>query len=265
MILLLRRAMADPSHRYHRTERPNPDRAAVPFRVGNEGDVGACLDDSAEGTCDAPVAPGARYCLRTDVNRGYYLYGSRNCFHDEPLSAQSSGDFVSPTLGPGDVWPFLWRDSGKIATQYALQIGLPSTLTSALWEYADELGVPDLLKEYTSSTGEESEDEGERGEFFSSEGRAEQTEMWYLRYPPTGQGNNLHSVGAADESTHEEFLRTLAAGWLDSILEAIGSSLGTDSLAVYLIAFEGVSTGSGEQRQVVGTDTKGGAYKLLQR
>ena len=55
--------------------------------------------------------------------------------------------FVVPhDLRPGQVFPVVWRDGGKIVSQHALQVGLPDELAAALLAYADERGIIELLR-----------------------------------------------------------------------------------------------------------------------
>ena len=51
----------------------------------------------------------------------------------------------------------------------------------------------------------------------------------------------MHWISPANEKTHEEYLKVLARGNFDLVLQAIGKYLGLESLAVYHLTFIGVS------------------------
>jgi len=51
----------------------------------------------------------------------------------------------------------------------------------------------------------------------------------------------MHWISPADEKTHEEYLKVLAAGNFDKVLQGIGEYLGLESLVAYHLTFIGVS------------------------
>ena len=58
-----------------------------------------------------------------------------------------SGDFISPNLQPGEIFPFVWREDVKQVTPYAFIIGVPPELTRTLLDYCDELGLTDTMRD----------------------------------------------------------------------------------------------------------------------
>ncbi len=122
--------------------------------------------------------------------------------------ATIAGDFVTPDLQPGEMFPIVWRSDAKRVTDYAFQIGVPPELTAVLLNYADELGVTESLRELTGSRPLSLNADGRYGYKFQrlSDGRD-----WYVQRPPTKWRSNMHWISPADEATHEEYLRVLAA------------------------------------------------------
>ncbi|KAL9181996.1 hypothetical protein ACHAXT_012339 [Thalassiosira profunda] len=245
---------------------PDPPAGECPDSMGGmcqELQSRSSLPPAATPTIQASALPtGKTYCIYSTANARYYKFGTEDCFDDAPsLDGENEGaggdGLVRPHLQPGDVAPMLWRDSGKIASQYALQVGLPPQLIDTLADYADELGVTDLLREYTSSAP--MEEEG----IFLRPGGIDENWLWYATGPPDDWENNFHSVCPGDERTHEEFLRELAKGDFDSVLDAMGEALGEDSLAVYQMAFVGGSYSEREPEDYVCTGTGGRAYNLI--
>mmetsp|Transcript_8164 Transcript_8164/g.17651 ORF Transcript_8164/g.17651 Transcript_8164/m.17651 type:complete len:357 (-) Transcript_8164:6-1076(-) len=262
---------------------------------------------SAARTALSAVPTGKFYCPRNYVaNDDYYIYGNLNCFYDNPhhYSANNNGsnndsdsdinsdgsnsnattinaptgDFVNPHLNPGEVAPLLWRHNGKIVSQYALQVGLPPSLTSALLQHCHDSGITDHFQNYTSvhplPLNDEDSDEND-GQFLTLSSHAIENGRnysWYAQrqqsVPDSNDRNNVHFISPANENTHEHVLRTLAKGEFDSVLEGIGMSMSVESLMVYHVEFMAVSyyhSDDQDQNHVLeqqhdAIDTKGGMY-----
>ena len=147
------------------------------------------------------------------------------------------GDFITPNLEPGEMFPIVWRTDVKKATDYAFQIGLPPELTSALLEYCEKLGIIDALEELTGDDPLEVSHDGPTHDFFEfSDGNE-----WFVQRPPKKWTSNMHWISPADEKTHEEYLDVLAKGNFDAVLGAIGRYLGMEGLVAYHLTFIGVN------------------------
>jgi prolyl 4-hydroxylase len=132
-----------------------------------------------------------------------------------------------------EVAPILNTQS-EIATQHAFQMGLPSELISSLLSFANQWGVIDLLKKFTSQTPLE---DLSNGLFVTS---TTEQKQWYVQRP--AESSDMHYLSPGNEQGHEELLRVLMQeGHFQSVLEAMGKALNLDSLAAYQLTFAGVS------------------------
>ncbi|KAL7534680.1 LOW QUALITY PROTEIN: hypothetical protein ACHAWF_005945 [Thalassiosira exigua] len=114
------------------------------------------------------------------------------------------GDFVLPTLLPGELFPMLWQeDHTRVTPQKSCsRVRLrPDSRSSVLTLNGMIHSAPSLQK-------------------------------WQI---------NIHWISSADEKTHEEYLRVLAKGNFDLVLDAIGKYLGLNDLVAYQLTFIGVS------------------------
>ncbi|KAL7554352.1 hypothetical protein ACHAWF_017808 [Thalassiosira exigua] len=199
-----------------------------------EGTRGRCPFSCEVYVLDGPVAVGGvddavGVCVQNRT-------GLEECrtFEDDP---SIPGDFVAPHLEPGEMFPMLWREDRERVAPYAFQVGLPPELTSALLEYADDTGIADEMRRLTGDAPLrpiEGEDALRFQEF-------EDGTRWYVQRPPAKWQSNMHWISPADERTHEEYLKVLARGDFDLVLDAVGSYLGLKSLVAYHLTFIGVS------------------------
>jgi len=148
------------------------------------------------------------------------------------------GDFITPPLGPGEIFPILWRnDSARRTTDYAFQIGLPPELTSELLSFCNRLGITDLFRSLVGDDPIKPDKDDHTGKFFElTDGN-----RWYAQRPAKYWTSNMHWVSPADEKTHEEYLKVLAKGNFDMVLDALGKYLGLEGLVAYHLTFIGVS------------------------
>ena len=151
------------------------------------------------------------------------------------------GDFVvsKTKLEADEMLPIIWRESGSQVTPYAFQVGLPPELTTELLKYCDELGMTDLFREFVGENPIEALEDGQgpNCKFVTlADGN-----RWYAQRPERKWTSNMHWIGPADEKTHEEYLKVLAKGNLDAVLDGIGKYLGLDSLVAYHLTFMAVS------------------------
>ena len=151
------------------------------------------------------------------------------------------GDFVVPKkkLEAGEMFPMMWREDGSQTTPYAFQVGLPPELTTELLNYCDELTMTDLFRDLVGENPIEALETGQgpNGKFVTlADGN-----NWYAQRPDKKWESNMHWIGPADEKTHEEYIKVLAKGNLDAVLDGMGKYLGLDSLVAYHLTFLAVS------------------------
>ena len=256
----------------------------------------------------AAVPSGAMYCPGDyDINEEYHVWDTLYCFRDSPYTPSTSNnlinkqsrelrkkqqksnntnttnnttsvgkmpisDFVSPLLQPNEVTPIIWRTNSKLVTQWAFQIGLPTELISSLLEYCDELGITDLMREYTTTKPIEAKEVGHNGNFLNltkkkshddDGGSDNRTYSWYVQRPERKWQSNMHWISPANELSHEDYLRILSRGNFDSVLKAIGEALHIPSLVVYHLTFIGVSYSDAGFAHHDTTTTKGGVYNVI--
>mmetsp|Transcript_6731 Transcript_6731/g.13492 ORF Transcript_6731/g.13492 Transcript_6731/m.13492 type:complete len:795 (+) Transcript_6731:207-2591(+) len=160
--------------------------------------------------------------------------GGAHCQIHEDVPSQ--GDFVTPPLQVGEMFPIVWRDSGKRPADYAFQIRLPPALTTELLAYSDRVGITDLFRSLLGSDPIEPKEEHSGKILTLNDGN-----IWYAQRPAKRWQSNMHWVSPADEKTHEDYLKVLASGDFDSVLDSIGRYLGLKGLAAYHLTFIGVS------------------------
>lgn len=239
---------------------------------------------------DVAVPSGAQYCpFEEDVNEDYNILGLY-CFYDSPhtpatitaedndkdtsvskddisLPSANSGDFVSPVLQPGELTPIVWRESSKIVTQHAYQVGVPPELITSLLDYCKELGIIDLMQKYTTNEPIEPKDKGHNGKFLNltkvNNVGYNDTYQWYAQRPEKKWKSNMHWISPANEKSHEDYLRALSRGNFDKVLQGIGKALKLDSLVAYQLTFIGVSHTERGFAHHDTTTTKGGVYNII--
>ncbi|KAL7492611.1 hypothetical protein ACHAWT_002390 [Skeletonema menzelii] len=173
------------------------------------------------------------------------------------------GDFVVPKtkLEAGEMFPIIWREHGSQTTPYAFQVGLPPELTTELLNYCDELGMTDLFREFVGENPIEALEDGQgpNGKFVTlADGN-----RWYAQRPEQKWASNMHWIGPADEKTHEEYIKVLAKGNLDAVLDGIGKYLGLDSLVAYHLTFMAVSHSEKGYLHRDTHDTGGSVYNII--
>ncbi|KAL3793511.1 hypothetical protein HJC23_007251 [Cyclotella cryptica] len=183
--------------------------------------------------------------------------GGEDCKSYEDMQT-TRGDFIAPHLAPGELFPILWRDTATFTTQYAFQIGFPPELHTALQKYCDDLGMTDLFRELLGPNPIPPEDE-HTGRFVElADGN-----KWYAQRPAKKWTSNMHWVSPADEKTHEEYLKVLAEGNFDLVLDAIGRYLGLEGLVAYHLTFIGVSHSEKGYIHYDSTNTGASVYNVI--
>jgi len=221
------------------------------FRFRDEYDD--CHLRAENGLCESDVEGTREKCLKScevyieegpefveKVNGTHYNLCIQNRTGGEECrlyeDTDNAGDFVSPKLEPGEMFPFVWREDGEFTTEYAFQIGLPPELTTELLDYCNTLGITEKFRELVGDNPIEAKDE-HSGQFFEmTDGN-----RWYAQRPAKKWTSNMHWISPADEQTHEEYLKVLARGNFDLVLDAIGRYLGLEGLTAYHLTFIGVS------------------------
>ena len=246
------------------------------------------------------------YCVNTSINSQYEILGNHDCFYDDILLSASTttstttkttnitklGDFVSPKLQPGQITPILWRRNapsssvknnnndgnddgntedddkhgGKIVSQYAFQIGLPSQLVPTLLNYTSSLGIIDKFRELTTTspipyhdTGNATADDRHNGQFITFG-----THRWYAQRPAKKWSSNMHWISPADEYTHEEYLHTLFThGNFHELLDSIGKAIQLDGVVAYHLTFLAVSQSVEGYLHHDTTETGGRVYNVI--
>jgi len=123
-------------------------------------------------------------------------------------------------LQPGELLPFVWKDSNIQADQYGRFLGLPPQLTERITDYVKEKGLMDL---FWKLTYEEHQDHGTSvlyGDWIST--RPEYNAHW--------KNSDMHWIDVANERAYEETLQLLREGDFDTVLQAIGREYGSQGL-----------------------------------
>ena len=171
----------------------------------------------------------------------------------------NDGEFKASPLEPGEIQPVVWRDTGEEVNKYAVRIGIQPKLTRELRAYADLLGITDIYwsLEYTNPIAP--------GNYRLLELRYgdKRKNQWYINRPESKWNSNMHWAGPADEYGHEEYLKILAAGGFDEVLEAVGNYYNLDGLFVQGVGFIGVSHCSRGYIHQDMTETGGKFFNVL--
>lgn len=163
---------------------------------------------------------------------------------DSKLSTEFD-HFLTPDLTPGQAELIRWDDDGSIVQNYAARVGLPPQLVPTLKDYAEKMGLFDimtnLLYDNPLLPG------GARWFSFQSpyQKGAEESEMrnftWNVERPAKEWKSDMHWFNTADELSHEDGLRALAKGGFDEVLKGIGEKFGLDTLHVDSFGFVAVT------------------------
>lgn len=239
---------------------PSVAAAAFPSSLDNDAEASGTAEDAdlaaglyAQERAASVRGASARMVEVCAVNRT----GTQQCVthKDDPAVA---GDFFVPNLAPGEIFPIVWRSDHKRVTKFAFQIGVPPELTEVLSQYADRLGVTDLMRKYTSSDPIPAMNIKNAQFVELSDGND-----WLAQRPAKKWQSNMHWIGPADEATHEEYLKILALGNFDQVLHSIGTSLGLKGLAVYQMTFIGVSHSTEGFMHFDSRETGGSVYNVI--
>jgi hypothetical protein len=213
-------------------------------------------DNSSTTRRSSSSVPSKLHCVNdTEYNEDYALLGNTFCLIQDPTSGNDAF-YLQPALDPYQIAPIL-NHASEIASQYAFQMGLPPKLIETLLNYCDELGITDLMRDYTSHSPIPALDE-HNGRYLKL-----QNKEWYAQRPASKWASDMHSISPANEAAHEDYLRVLMGGGFDRVLESIGNALGLDGLVAYHLTFIGVSYSSGGYIHRDATLTDGRVYNLI--
>jgi hypothetical protein len=233
-----------------------------------------CIDTKEIPAASPSAVPsGMLYCPGQEfINDDYIIYENMGgCYYD---NTNVRGNFVAPhDLQPGQLSPLIWRGTGKIASAYLFQVGLPSQLTESLLDYATQLGIVDIFRELTST----SPILPQGGKIFTSSTYSKSAVadnnnsninnneqlLWYAQRPHSKWDSDMHWIAPANEITHESFLKVLVDGQFGTVLKSIGESLYLKSLAAYNLSFMALSHCKGEFSHRDITDSDGVAYNVI--
>ena len=166
------------------------------------------------------------------------------------------GDFVTTQLDVGEVQHVFWKEDGKKVDEYAVQIGLPSELTTALINYCKEIGIWDLFWNYQYDSPLSP---GKSNYFLDKNGN-----QWQVNRPDSKWQSDMHWIQPSKEDTHEAYLRVLSDGDFDTVLKGIGGFYPhLDTLAIHSVGFVSVSHCTQGFMHYDTTETDGRQFNLL--
>ncbi len=157
---------------------------------------------------------------------------NQSCAWDDDLY-----DFISsPHLEPGQIEPIRWRDTGVAVNRYSARVGLDPKLPQELLAFAERLGIVDRFWNLLQYKGPL-----DPGGFEMIRFDHDENLQFYINRPDKEWESNMHWANAANEYTHEEYVKVLARGNFDATLKAIGDFFDLDGLFIQGVSFIGVS------------------------
>ena len=127
-------------------------------------------------------------------------------------------DIETPPMQPGE-FSFIRWDDGSLYSENAAMVGLPKTTIPALLQWADVLGLREMIYNLHYNISYKHKQDL----FYLSELPDKTMLEWSVRTPAEHYNSDIMWFGVANELTHEYFLRAMAHADFDSILETIGS------------------------------------------
>ena len=145
---------------------------------------------------------------------------------------RNAGFRPSPTQ-PGAIQTIQFLNGTQVHP-YAVQIGLPESLTHTMKAYCDRVGITDLYRRVLMDPAHELRPGSHR--IWQSDGVD-----WYLQRPASKWKSNMHWLSANDEKAHARYMTLLAEGGFDQVLQALGEYFDLDGIDVYSVGFIGVT------------------------
>lgn len=191
-----------------------------------EGDDGTCVDSNND---DAHATTNT----------------ARKNDKQQPSSSSEFERFLTPDLQPGQASLLRWATDGSLVQDYAARVGLPPQLIPTLRDYADGMGLldimtnmlyddplpPDGAKWFTFQSPYQKESDASKIRNFT----------WNVERPAKKWKSDMHWFNTGDELSHEDALRALAKGGFDEVLKGIGEEFGLDTLHVDSFGFVAVT------------------------
>lgn len=174
---------------------------------------------------------------------------------------KSKGDFMPTRLGPGEIEPIRWADTGEIVTPNAYRLGLGPRVREVLLDYCQKMGITDIFRKVTIDGNalepgmdtflkldgeswflQRYEDESLRQSRLND--FTDSRESRYIDRPASFWRSNLQWLSPGDNSAHEHYLQALSVAGFDYHLKRIGQHLGLRSLVAFHVTFIAVSSSS---------------------
>jgi len=127
--------------------------------------------------------------------------------------------------------------NGKQISKNTYCVDLPNELLKELRDYANSMGIVDMYRRLLAAPGNGGHPllPGEEKEVNF------QGYNWMVQRPKSHWASNMHWTSPADETAHDDYLRSLSAGGFDKVLELLGRYFNLDALSAYHLSFIGVS------------------------
>jgi hypothetical protein len=152
-----------------------------------------------------------------------------------PAPIPTASEFVAVIpLKPGQVETMRWAGNpNEIVHEFGFQVGVPSDLTLTLRKYCDEIGITEsfrnlLIHDNPIEAGTDLDVQ------FSGMN-------WYIQRPNSNWNSNMHWISPLDKESQDDYLKVLARGGFDQVLQGIGKHFNLESLVAFQVTFIGVS------------------------
>lgn len=143
------------------------------------------------------------------------------------MDLQNMPEFDYKKLGGGEVAPVSLID-GRVLHDYVLRVGFPDGFVDKMQQWAEEMGILEMLQKYVTERPLEVHGE-ER--FKVNGGR------WWTRRFDSYWYSNMHYVTPDDDEANEQYYHALHEAGFDQVLQGVGDYLGVDKLSCYYPSF----------------------------
>jgi hypothetical protein len=130
--------------------------------------------------------------------------------------------------------------SPKEPAAHVYRVGLPPQLASKMLDFADKMGLVDILYDYVKDGGNPMEKEATERHFINGG-------TWWAKRFDSDWSSNMHYITPDDDKSNHDMLAALRdAGWVDDFLAPLGRHFGLQGLMSYYMSFIAVThcTGS---------------------
>lgn len=184
---------------------------------------------------------------------GWTCLAQKECY--EYHTGNTTGDFITEPLKVGKVTPIRWKDTGKIAHEYAFQVGIGDEMRKKLLDFCNYKGITEML-EHVTAGGNGLEPSGEFKVFVEDD-------SYVLQRPSYNWNSDLHWLTIYDDELHDEWMEALSAVGFDEVLKGIGESLGLDGLFAFSSTFVAASIGGKGFLHDDVANTDGKTYNII--